>query len=113
MKPEASFPCSQKPSTGLYPKPHQPSPYNPIPSLTKYLQQIKYQNKQKQSELQLIPGVHWIIFDDSVHIACVRWAPDTTLTISVGETGLPVGTTGLWCNIYSEMLHRWETNEPK
>jgi hypothetical protein len=30
MKPEGLLPCSQELSTGPYPKPDQPSPYNPI-----------------------------------------------------------------------------------
>jgi hypothetical protein len=33
MEPEYSLLCSQGPSTGLYPKPYQSSPYNPILSL--------------------------------------------------------------------------------
>jgi hypothetical protein len=29
MEPVGSLPCSQEPSTGLYPKPNQSSPYHP------------------------------------------------------------------------------------
>jgi hypothetical protein len=30
MEPEGSLPCSQEPSTSLYPAPDQSSPYHPI-----------------------------------------------------------------------------------
>jgi hypothetical protein len=33
MEPEGSLPCSQGPSTGPYPQPHQSNPYHPILSL--------------------------------------------------------------------------------
>jgi hypothetical protein len=33
MEPEASLPCSQEPSTGPYPQPHQSNPYHPIPHI--------------------------------------------------------------------------------
>jgi hypothetical protein len=33
MEPESSLPCSQEPSSDLYPTPVQSSPYNPIPFL--------------------------------------------------------------------------------
>jgi hypothetical protein len=35
MEPEGSLPCSQEPSTGLYPQLDQCSPYHPILSLFK------------------------------------------------------------------------------
>jgi hypothetical protein len=33
MEPKGSLPCSQEPSNGSYPKPHQSNPYHPILSL--------------------------------------------------------------------------------
>jgi hypothetical protein len=33
MEPEVSLPCSEEPSTGLYPEADQSNPYDPILSL--------------------------------------------------------------------------------
>jgi hypothetical protein len=39
MEPEGSIPCSQEPSTGLYPEPYESNPIHTIPS---YLSKIHF-----------------------------------------------------------------------